>query len=82
MNQIVPKEHVKSGEKFREMLAKFIVIEDLINIGAYKRGTSKEIDEAIQKHPEMISFLKQATDEAVSMEDGVERLISLIGSDE
>ncbi|WP_019242309.1 MULTISPECIES: flagellar protein export ATPase FliI [Bacillus] len=82
MNHIVPKEHVKSAEKFREMLAKYIDNEDLINIGAYKRGTSKEIDEAIQKHPEMISFLKQATDEAVSMEDGVERLISLIGSDE
>ncbi|WP_042348920.1 flagellar protein export ATPase FliI [Bacillus massiliigorillae] len=80
MNQIVDEEHVKCAEKFREMLAKYIENEDLINIGAYKRGSSKEIDEAIRKYPEIISFLKQAVDEPVSKQDSVNRLISLIGS--
>ncbi|MEH6942176.1 flagellar protein export ATPase FliI [Bacillus sp. JJ722] len=80
MNHIVDEEHVKSAEKLREMLAKYIENEDLINIGAYKKGSSKEIDEAILKYPEIISFLKQGVDEAVSKQDSVHRLISLIGS--
>ncbi len=80
MNHIVHKEHVRSAEKFRELLAKYIDNEDLINIGAYKRGTSKEIDEAIQKYPEIISFLKQGTEESVSKEESVASLINLIGS--
>lgn len=80
MNHIVSDEHVRSAEKFRELLAKFIENEDLINIGAYKRGTSKEIDEAIRKYPQIIAFLKQGTNDAVSKEDSVNSLISLIGS--
>lgn len=80
MNHIVDEEHVQSAEKLREMLAKYIENEDLINIGAYKKGSSKEIDEAIRKYPEIISFLKQGVDEAVSKRDSVHRLISLIGS--
>ncbi|MGM9924132.1 MAG: flagellar protein export ATPase FliI [Bacillus sp. (in: firmicutes)] len=80
MNQIVDKQHVKSAERFREMLSKYIDNEDLINIGVYKRGSSKEIDEAIRKYPEMIAFLKQTVDEKAGKQASVERLISLIGS--
>ena len=80
MSNIITDEHKECAIKLREMLAKYIENEDLINIGAYKRGTSKEIDEAIRKYPQIISFLKQRTDEAVSSEDGIQSLINLIGS--
>ena len=80
MNHIVTDEHIKSAERFRELLAKYMDNEDLINIGAYKRGSSKEIDESIQKYPEMISFLKQSTDEAISKEESIKSLIQLMGS--
>ena len=49
----------------------------MINIGAYKRGSSKEIDEAIQFHPEIISFLKQETDENISRAESIQSLIEL-----
>jgi len=80
MSNIVTDEHKESAIKLREMLAKYIENEDLINIGAYKRGTSKDIDEAIRKYPQIISFLKQGTEEAISSEDGIRSLINLIGS--
>ena len=32
--------------------------EDLIQIGAYKKGTSREVDEAINYYPEIISYLE------------------------
>lgn len=78
MNNIVPKEHVRAAERFRELLSTYINSNDLINIGAYKKGSSKEIDEAIRIYPAIVSFLKQSTDEKVSMEEAVNRLFQLI----
>ena len=44
MNHIAEPEHVQAAEKLRELYYTYNRSEDLINIGAYKRGTSKEID--------------------------------------
>jgi flagellum-specific ATP synthase len=82
MNHIVSKDHVKSAEKLRDLLSTYITSEDLINIGAYKKGSSRQIDDAIQLYPQMISFLKQGTEEKVSMEEAVNRLFQLIGKGE
>jgi len=37
--------------------------EDLIQIGAYAKGSSPQIDQAIQFNPEIQAFLKQAVSE-------------------
>lgn len=78
MNNIVPKEHIRVAERLRELLSTYYNSADLINIGAYKKGSSKEIDEAISMYPQIISFMKQTTDEKVSMEEAVARLFQLI----
>ncbi|OEH91261.1 flagellar protein export ATPase FliI [Bacillus solimangrovi] len=78
MNNIVNEDHRRSAEQLRNLLAKYVESEDLINIGAYKRGSSKEIDEAISYHPQIISFLKQQVHENVSKSEAVESLIQLM----
>jgi flagellum-specific ATP synthase len=78
MNHIVPEEHVHAAERIRESLSTYINSEDLINIGAYKKGSSKEIDEAIRLYPQILSFLKQKTDEKVTLSEGVHQLFDLI----
>jgi len=80
MNNIVSKEHRSAADKLRELLSTYINSEDLINIGAYKRGTSKEIDEAIRFYPKIISFLKQDIDESFSINESTEMLFELIKS--
>ncbi len=50
--------------KARELLATYREAEDLINIGAYVKGSNPKIDEAIKKNPGLESFLKQDMDEA------------------
>ena len=80
MNNIVSDDHLRNVERLRELLAKYIDNEDLVNIGAYKKGTSKEIDEAIQKYPHILSFLKQSTYESIRFDEGVSSLEALIGS--
>jgi flagellum-specific ATP synthase len=78
MNNIVSDEHVKAAERMRELLSTYINAEDLINIGAYKKGTSAEIDEAIMRYPQILSFLKQGTNERVSINESVQALLQLV----
>jgi len=47
----------------KEMLAVYTEAEDLINVGAYVKGSNAEIDEAIEKMPEINAFLKQSIEE-------------------
>jgi len=79
MNNIVDPSHIKAAEHLRDVLSTYINSEDLINIGAYKKGSSAQIDEAINLYPSIISFLKQATDEPVTFEESVEQLLNLVG---
>ncbi|MEC1179354.1 flagellar protein export ATPase FliI [Metasolibacillus meyeri] len=77
MNHIAEPEHVKAAERLRELYYTYAKSEDLINIGAYKRGTSREIDEAIQYEPLITAFLKQGYKDHISMEQAVNELITL-----
>ena len=77
MNHIADPEHVKAAEKLRELYYTYDKSEDLINIGAYKRGTSKEIDQAIEYEPLITKFLKQGYKDNISMEESIEELIAL-----
>ena len=77
MNHIASEEHVKAAERLRELYYTYDKSEDLINIGAYKRGTSREIDEAIEYEPLITNFLKQGFRDNISAEDTVNELITL-----
>ncbi|MCI3984203.1 flagellar protein export ATPase FliI [Bacillus vallismortis] len=82
MSNISTRQHLNAANKFRELLSTYQNSEDLINIGAYKRGSSREIDEAIQFYPQLIQFLKQETDEAALLEESIAALTSLTGNEE
>lgn len=75
MNDIVESKHLKAAGRFRELLATYTESEDLIHIGAYKRGTSQAVDEAISLHPAMQSFLRQTVDEQVSQQEAIGALV-------
>lgn len=64
MPQIVRPEERSVTMKARELLATYREAEDLINIGAYVKGSNPKIDDAIKKYPALVSFLKQGMDEA------------------
>ncbi|WP_243386859.1 flagellar protein export ATPase FliI [Bacillus kexueae] len=78
MNSIVTDEHKRGANELRSILSTYLEAEDLINIGAYKRGSSAEIDRAIRIYPNIISFLKQSIDESQSFETTVQQLLELI----
>lgn len=59
MSAIAPPEHKKAAGKLRNVLATYSEAEDLINIGAYKRGSNREIDYSIEKIGEVNEYLCQ-----------------------
>jgi flagellum-specific ATP synthase len=70
MIDVVSKEHYDLAMKFKDILATYKSAEDLINIGAYTRGSNPKIDRAIQKYDLMVpyssrEFLRELTGEPV-----------------
>lgn len=75
--EITDKEHQKAAGMLRNMLATYQKNEDLINIGAYERGSNAEVDMAIDMMPQINDFLQQGIYEAVPFEETVQRLKSM-----
>nr|WP_317987028.1 flagellar protein export ATPase FliI [Sutcliffiella rhizosphaerae] len=78
MNNIVERDHKQAAELLREKLSKYYQAEDLINIGAYKRGSSIEIDDAITAFPSIIQFLKQEVENKWQFSETKKELINLM----
>ncbi|KGX88639.1 flagellar protein export ATPase FliI [Pontibacillus marinus] len=79
MNQITSEAHQEAAEHFRSLLATYEENQELIQIGAYKKGSSREVDEAIQYYPHILSFLKQGVHDAVQQEEAIQQLVELLG---
>jgi flagellum-specific ATP synthase len=57
-------------------------MEELIRLGAYRAGSSPEVDEAIALHKPLERFLAQGKDEATSLAEGYSRLERILAGAE
>ena len=80
MSQIASKEHKELAGRLNQVLATYSEAEDLINIGAYKSGSNREIDYAIQKIQAVNAFLMQQTDERFQFDEEIALLGELFRS--
>lgn len=77
MSSIVTDEHKALAGKLKSVLATYNEAEDLINIGAYKKGSNQNIDYAIEKIDQINGFLRQGVydkysfDEVVGLLEGI-----------
>jgi flagellar biosynthesis/type III secretory pathway ATPase len=79
MPKVVTNEQRAIAMKAREILATYREAEDLINIGAYVKGSNPKIDEAIKKYPGLESFLIQdlnETDFRHNLWESLEKIIN------
>ena len=79
--EINPKEHQKAANKLRNVLATYQENEDLINIGAYQRGSNPKVDYAIEKYDDVQKFLGQGIFEPAPFETTRARLLEMFGDD-
>lgn len=59
MSQIATTDHKKMAGQIKNIMATYSEAEDLINIGAYKKGSNKNIDLAVEKIDKVNKFLMQ-----------------------
>ncbi|MDE6918133.1 MAG: flagellum-specific ATP synthase FliI, partial [Lachnospiraceae bacterium] len=77
MSMVASGEHKSAAGKLKNIMATYNEAEDLINIGAYKRGSNPNIDRAINKIDEVNAYLLQDTDAKFTFEESVEQLQAL-----
>lgn len=58
----------------KRLLATYGDMEEMIRLGAYRRGADPEVDRAIHYNPALEAFLAQAPDEVVTLDDGYRAL--------
>jgi FliI/YscN family ATPase len=80
MSQLVDDEGKNAVYEIRDLLGTYKKAEDLINIGAYKKGTNPRIDTAIEKSGNMAAFLKQRAEETSEFSMTRRRLLELAAS--
>lgn len=78
MKQIVSDEHYQLAGKLRDLLSTYEDAEDLINVGAYIRGSNIKIDQSIDAHNGIISFLKQNSHENSNYEMTIKHLKDIL----
>ena len=76
-SQLISKEMRLAAESIRGLMATYKENEDLINIGAYQRGSNVAIDRAIQLRPAIESLLAQEQHELVPWNRSVDELMKL-----
>jgi flagellum-specific ATP synthase len=79
--QICSEKVKKAAAYIRQMLAVYTEAEDLINVGAYVKGSNPEIDEAIEKYKDIVNFLKQDIEEKVELTDALKQAGEIAGLD-
>jgi len=77
MPEVTSKEHRNAAGVIRNLLAVFKKNEDLINIGAYVKGSDPKCDKAIAMMDKINGFLQQEIGQKFSHEDIVAELLKL-----
>jgi len=78
MSDIISEEHLKAAQRFRRLYTLLRENETLIRIGAYTKGTDKELDEAINKKEAMEQFMSQKSTLQTDFQETIAELIALM----
>lgn len=78
MIDIASEDHRKNAERFRSIMAVYEDARDLIDIGAYKKGSNPRIDEAISIIDNCRTFLRQDIYEQASFESTIKHLETVV----
>lgn len=78
MREVTHSRHIELAGRARNVLASYNDAEDLINIGAYAKGSNPKIDFAISKIDAINAFLCQDYNESTPLQETIEALGSLL----
>jgi flagellum-specific ATP synthase len=65
-------------QQARELMSVFADMEELIRLGAYRKGSDPKVDRAIAMNPALEAFLSQQREERTSIADGYQLLEAIV----
>ena len=80
MPDVVTEAHRAAASEIKKVLAIYRESEDLINIGAYSRGSNDKIDRAIECIDGIQAFIEQRVDESYTFEEILDLLSGVLGA--
>ena len=77
MNDITTGQHQAAAMTIRQLLAAYAEHEDLLSIGAYRRGSNRTVDVAVEMRDAIEGLLRQPVERAIPFDKVVEQLTSV-----
>jgi flagellar biosynthesis/type III secretory pathway ATPase len=78
MTAVTGEEHRRAAHRLLDMMATYREAEDLINIGAYVRGSNPRIDEALKNWEAIRKFLRQPSSEHAVYTESIDHLMAIM----
>lgn len=78
MSNIITDHHKELANEIKKILSIYKDSEDLINIGAYQKGSNKKVDLAIEKIDSINQFLTQSIQENVSFDASIDMMQNIL----
>ena len=77
MHAITDESVLQRAKAFKTLFSRYQRNRDLINVGAYARGSDPVLDRAIDSYPSLEAFLQQGMNENISMAESIDALVNL-----
>jgi flagellum-specific ATP synthase len=77
MNDVTSAEQQAAAQVLRRLLAAYAEHEDLLSIGAYRRGSNRVVDAAVEMRDSIEEFFRQAVDSTLPWDQVVAQLLAL-----
>jgi len=78
MPDITTDDHKAAAAEIKKALAVYRDAEDLINIGAYVKGSNGKIDHAISLIDRIIGFVQQSTEERFDYDEIIDMMYGIL----
>ena len=77
MSKVATREHAIVAGHLRDLMSAYKESEDLINVGAYARGTNPKVDKAITIYEDLMELLKQRVEDSYTLDDVFDRMVDI-----
>ncbi|MGR4067911.1 flagellar protein export ATPase FliI [Billgrantia sp. C5P2] len=79
MTHIIDDQQLSMTQAFKRLFSRYQRNRDLISVGAYSPGHDPQLDEAVQRYPQLEHFLQQGMNENASIEASRQVLAETLG---
>ena len=78
MIDLITPEQAKNAQKLRKLISVYQENQDLLLMGGYVQGQDADLDEAVQKWPDIVKFLHQDKNTKFSFSDANRMMSELV----